>query len=148
MTPYLPVEQRVDFITLGVADLAAARRFYVEGLGWRPTFEVEGEVVFIQVGHGLLLSLWDVTEMAEDVGAPVTPGNSATFAHNVGSDDAVQPVLDAAKAAGGTILKQAQPAFFGGVQGYFADPEGFRWEVAHNPGWGVDPDGTVRIGPS
>jgi uncharacterized protein len=142
------MEQHVDFITLGVADLAAARRFYVEGLGWKPTFEVEGEVVFIQVGHGLLLSLWGAKDMAEDIGAPVTAGSSAAFAHNVASDDAVQPVLDAAEAAGGTILKRAQPAFFGGVQGYFEDPEGFRWEVAHNPGWSVDPDGTVRIGPA
>ena len=141
------MEQRVDFITLGVADLAAARRFYVDGLGWRPTFEVEGEVVFIQVGHGLLLSLWGADAMADDIGAPVTPGSSAAFAHNVGSDEDVQGVLDAAAAAGGTILKHAQPAFFGGVQGYFADPEGFRWEVAHNPGWRVDPDGTVHIGP-
>ena len=141
------MEQHVDFITLGVADLAAARRFYVEGLGWKPTFEVEGEVVFLQVGHGLLLSLWNVREMAADIGAHVTPGSAATFAHNVGSDDEVQAVLDTAEAAGGTVLKPAQRAFFGGVQGYFEDPEGFRWEVAHNPGWSVDPDGTVRIGP-
>jgi catechol 2,3-dioxygenase-like lactoylglutathione lyase family enzyme len=142
------MEQRVDFITLGVADLAAARRFYVDGLGWKPTFEVEGEVVFIQVGHGLLLSLWGAKEMAEDIGSPVTPGSSAAFAHNVASDDDVQRVLDDAERAGGTILKRAQPAFFGGVQGYFEDPEGFRWEVAHNAGWSVDPDGTVRIGPA
>jgi uncharacterized protein len=141
------MEQRVDFITLGVPDLEAARRFYVDGLGWRPTFEVEGEVVFIQAGHGLLLSLWGADDMAADIGAPVTPGSSVAFAHNVGAEDEVQQVLDAAEAAGGTILKHAQRAFFGGVQGYFEDPAGFRWEVAHNPGWSVDPDGTVHIGP-
>jgi catechol 2,3-dioxygenase-like lactoylglutathione lyase family enzyme len=141
------MEQRVDFITLGVPDVGAARRFYVEGLGWRPTFEVEGEVVFIQVGAGLLLSLWGAGDMAEDIGAAVTPGSSVTFAHNVATDADVQRVLDDAEAAGATILKPAQPAFFGGVQGYFEDPLGFRWEVAHNPGWSVDPDGTVRIGP-
>ncbi len=142
------MEQRVHFITLGTRDIAAARRFYVEGLGWKPTFEVDGEVVFIQVGPGLLLSLWDRDEMAKDIGAAVTPGNSITFAHNVDTDDAVARVLADAEAAGATILKPAQKAFFGGVQGYFEDPQGFRWEVAHNPGWGVDPDGTVRIGPS
>jgi catechol 2,3-dioxygenase-like lactoylglutathione lyase family enzyme len=142
------MEQRVDFITLGVADLEAARSFYVDGLGWKPTFEVEGEVVFIQVGHGLLLSLWGARDMAEDIGAPVTPGSSAAFAHNVGRDEDVQRVLDDAEAAGGKILKRAQPAFFGGVQGYFEDPEGFRWEVAHNSGWSVDADGTVHIGPA
>jgi uncharacterized protein len=141
------MEQRVHFITLGVADLGAARRFYVEGLGWEPTFEVEGEVVFIQVGPGLLLSLWGAKDMEADLGHSVTPGSSVTFAHNVDTDEDVGRVLDEAEAAGGTILKPAQKAFFGGVQGYFADPEGFRWEVAHNPGWRVDPDGTVRIGP-
>ena len=142
------MEQRVHFITLGVSDLAAARRFYVEGLDWRPTFEVEGEVVFIQVGPGLLLSLWGAESMQEDIGHPVTQGSSVTFAHNVDTDDDVQRVLADAEAAGATILKPAQRAFFGGVQGYFEDPQGFRWEVAHNPGWGVDPDGTVRIGPA
>jgi catechol 2,3-dioxygenase-like lactoylglutathione lyase family enzyme len=142
------MEQRVSFITLGVGDLGAARRFYVEGLGWKPTFEVEDEVVFIQVGPGLLLSLWGAADMAEDIGAPVTPGSSAALAHNVASDEEVQRVLDDAEAAGGTILKPAQRAFFGGVQGYFEDPAGFRWEVAHNPGWSVDPDGTVHIGPA
>jgi catechol 2,3-dioxygenase-like lactoylglutathione lyase family enzyme len=142
------MEQRVHFITLGVPDIRAARRFYVEGLGWKPTFEVEGEVVFIQVGPGLLLSLWDAKAMQDDVGHPVTQGSSVTFAHNVDTDEDVQRVLDDAEAAGATILKPAQQAFFGGVQGYFEDPQGFRWEIAHNPGWGVDPDGTVRIGPA
>jgi catechol 2,3-dioxygenase-like lactoylglutathione lyase family enzyme len=142
------MEQQVTFITLGVRDLAAARRFYVDGLGWTPTFEVDGEVVFIQVGHGLLLSLWGADDMAEDMGVAVTPGSSAAFAHNVDSDEAVAEVLRDAEAAGATILKPAQRAFFGGVQGYFEDPCGFRWEVAHNPGWRVDPDGTVHIGPS
>jgi hypothetical protein len=142
------MEQRVHFITLGVMDLAAARAFYVEGLGWKPTFEVEGEVVFIQVGPGLLLSLWGAKDMEEDIGGPVTPGSSVTFAHNVGSDEDVQRVLDDAAAAGAAIIKPAQRAFFGGVQGYFQDPQGFRWEIAHNPGWSIDPDGTVRIGPA
>jgi catechol 2,3-dioxygenase-like lactoylglutathione lyase family enzyme len=142
------MEQRVHFITLGTPDLEAARRFYVGGLGWKPTFEVDGEVVFIQVGPGLLLSLWDRDAMAQDIGAPVTPGSAVTFAHNVDSDDAVAQVLADAEAAGATVLKPAQQAFFGGVQGYFEDPLGFRWEVAHNPGWAVEPDGTVRIGPS
>src|SRR3954463_3177392 len=107
------MDQRVHFITLGTPDLEASRRFYVEGLGWKPTFEVEGEVVFIQVGPGLLLSLWGAKEMEADLGHPVTPGSSVAFAHNVDSDEDVQRVLDEAEAAGGTILKSAQRAFFG-----------------------------------
>src|SRR3954466_10758790 len=102
------MEQRVHFITLGVPDIEAARRFYVEGLGWKPTFEVEGEVVFIQVGPGLLLSLWVAKEMEKDIGHPVTPGSSITFAHNVDSDAEVERVLADAEAAGATILKPAQ----------------------------------------
>jgi catechol 2,3-dioxygenase-like lactoylglutathione lyase family enzyme len=143
------MEPRVHFITLGTDDLAAARQFYVDGLGWQPVFEVPDEVVFIQVGPGLLLGLWTADKLDADIGdgsrsaqgpAPVA------FAHNVSSDDGVLEVIDRARAAGATILKEPKRAFFGGFQGYFADPSGFRWEVAHNPGWSVAADGTVAIG--
>jgi len=147
------VRQRIDFVTLGVRDLGVSRRFYVDGLGWEPTMDVP-EVVFLQVGHGLLLGLWPAVEMEADV----TSGRSNdaadqrasapfTLAHNVDSDQAVVEVLASAEAAGATILKQAQRAGFGGFHGYFADPDGFRWEVAHNPGWSVAPDGRVTLVP-
>jgi catechol 2,3-dioxygenase-like lactoylglutathione lyase family enzyme len=147
------MQQRVDFITLGVPDLAAARRFYVDGLGWRPTLDVEDEVVFLQVGHGLLLALWGAENLEADVGSgspgQALPAGAApiALAHNVASEDEVALVLERAAAAGGTVLKHAQPAAFGGLQGYFADPAGFRWEVAYNPGWSVAPDGRVSIAP-
>jgi hypothetical protein len=76
----------------------------------------------------------------------VVPGSGFTLAHNVDSPEAVREVLDRATAAGATILKPAQQAAFGGFHGYFADPAGIRWEVAHNSGWHVAPDGTVHIG--
>jgi catechol 2,3-dioxygenase-like lactoylglutathione lyase family enzyme len=144
------MEQRVHFITLGTDDLAAARRFYVDGLGWEPTWEVPDVVVFLQVGPGLLLTLWTAAELDRDAGGPGTPSTPAGFslAHNVGSDDEVVAVMADAEAAGATILKPAQRADFGGFHGYFADPCGARWEVAHNPGWHVDPDGRVHIGPT
>jgi catechol 2,3-dioxygenase-like lactoylglutathione lyase family enzyme len=144
------MEPRVTFITLGVADLAAARRFYVDGLGWAPTFEVADEVVFIQVGHGLLLALWGADDLVADSGRAWPNGSAPAgfaLAHNVESDDEVVTVLEQAAVAGATILKPAQRADFGGFHGYFADPDGVRFEVAHNPGWGVDADGHVRIGP-
>jgi len=144
------MEPRVTFITLGVADLHAARRFYVDGLGWTPTFEVADEVVFIQVGHGLLLALWGADDLVADSGHAWPNGSvpaGFALAHNVDSDDAVVEVLDQAAAAGGTILKPAQRADFGGFHGYFADLDGVRWEVANNPGWSVAPDGRVAIGP-
>jgi catechol 2,3-dioxygenase-like lactoylglutathione lyase family enzyme len=140
---------RLSIVTVGTRDLAVARRFYVEGLGWNPTFEVPGEVCFIQVAHGVLLALWRAEAMAEDAGHPVTPGDNVVLACNVGSADEVEALIARAETAGALVLKPAQEAFFGGVQGYFADPaDGVRWEVAWNPGLSIDADGTVQIGPA
>jgi catechol 2,3-dioxygenase-like lactoylglutathione lyase family enzyme len=139
---------RLSIVTLGTADLEASRRFYVEGLGWEPTFEVAGEVCFIQVAHGVLLALWGQEALAEDSRAPVTAGDNVVLACNVDTEEAVAELLATAERAGARILKPAQPAFFGGVQGYFADPDGVRWEIAHNPGLSVDADGTVRFADS
>lgn len=165
------MRQRIDFVTIGVRDLAASRRFYVEGLGWEPTMDLPGEVVFLQVGHGLLLGLWPVEDMEADISGAGGPGGGDpgaqapgaagpsggaggpgsgvpfTLAHNVDSDQAVAETLEAAAAAGATILKPAQRAEFGGLHGYFADPDGVRWEVAHNPDWNVADDGHVTIVP-
>ena len=141
MDPY------VSIITLGCPDVAAARRFYVDGLGWAPVMEVADEVVFVQVGKGIALALWRADALAEDRGRPVGSLADApvALAHNVGTAEEVAEVIAAAEAAGGTVLKPAAPAFFGGVQGYFADPDGFSWEVAWNPGWHVAEDGTVSL---
>lgn len=140
----------VHFITLGVSDVAEARRFYVDGLGWPPAFDVPGEIAFIQVGHGLLLGLFGARALDADIGhtTPRSDGPAPfSLAQVVDTEDEVRAVLEAAVAAGGTILKPAQRGDFGGFHGYFADPDGFRWEVATNPGWSVDADGTVSIGP-
>ncbi len=142
------MEPHVSLITLGVADLRAARHFYVDGLGWTPTFEVPGEVVFLQVGHGLLLSLFDARALREDVGLPpdaeLRPAGF-TLAHNVGSEAEVDAVLAGAISAGADIVKPATGASWGGYQGYFAAPDGVLWEVAYNPAWSVAPDGAVTI---
>ena len=147
------MRQRLNFVTIGVRDLGASRRFYLDGLGWEPTLDLP-EVVFLQVGHGLLLGLWPVEEMEADVPGTATgrraeagSGAPFTLAHNVDSDQAVVEALEAATAAGATILKPAQRAGFGGFHGYFADPDGVRWEVAHNPGWRVADDGRVTLVP-
>ena len=149
------MDPNVSFITLGVPDLAAARRFYVEGLGWEPTFEVEDDVVMIQVAPGQLLGLWGAENLETDAGsqrgAPPDEwrGTGLTLAQNVGSEEEVRAIHDRAAAAGATILKEpmASPDF-GGLHFHFADPAGFRWEIAYNPGWRVDEDGSVHIGPS
>jgi catechol 2,3-dioxygenase-like lactoylglutathione lyase family enzyme len=144
-----PMDPRLSVLTLGVPDLAEARRFYVDGLGWEPTMEVDGEIVFIQIGHGVLLALWRAEALAADVGEEPNHGTAGiSLGHNVDSEQEVADVLARAEAAGGTILKPAQPAQeFGGFQGYFADPAGYRWDVVYNPGLTVDADGRVRFGP-
>ena len=144
------MEPRVHFITLGVADIAASRKFYVDGLGWAPSFEVPGDIVFLQVGPGLVLGLFGREDLAGDIGEGVgagrTEGLPFTLSHNVDSEEAVVTALADAEAAGAQVLKTPQRAEFGGFHAYFADPDGFRWEVCFNPGWRVEEDGTVRIG--
>lgn len=141
------MRQHVTLITLGVADLARSRAFYVAGLGWEPTFEVPGEIAFLQVGHGLLLGLWDLEKLGGDAGAPATTGTPFALASNVGSDDEVDEAFARAVAAGATPLVAPRPHPFvpGMYHAYVADPDGHRWELAHNPGITVDGDGTVRF---
>ncbi len=143
------MQPRLQLITLGVPDLAQARAFYVDRLGWHPTFDVPGVITFIQIGPGLLLGLFGADDLDADIGQPghgVGPA-PLTLAQVLQTEDEVVATLAAAEAAGATILKPAQYADFGGFHGYFADPSGFRWEIATNPGWSEAPDGTVSLGP-
>lgn len=138
----------MDILTLGVHDLDAARRFYVDGLGWTPALDVPGEVVFIQIGHGLLLSLYGRDDLAAEAG-DIHRGEQAapiSLGHIVASEAAVADTLERADSAGGSIVAGAERRSWGGVSGYFADPDGYRWEVAHNPGFSVAPSGRVSIG--
>ncbi len=144
------IDPKLTVLTLGVRDLAATRRFYVDGLGWKPTLEVAGEVIFIQVAGGMLLAFWGVDDLATEAGS-IGFGDQAppiALAHNVDSPEEVGRVLEAAVDAGAKLIRAATPTDWGGTNGYFADPDGFRWEIAHNAGLTVDPDGTVRLGPA
>lgn len=130
------MEQRVSFITLAVRDLEASRRFYVDGFGWTPELDVPGEVVMFRAGPQLILSLWAREEFATEVGAPYDgPGIAPiTLAHNVPRAEDVDTVIAEAQAAGASEVGEPQQRDWGGYTGYFADPDGFRWEVAFNPG--------------
>jgi catechol 2,3-dioxygenase-like lactoylglutathione lyase family enzyme len=143
------VEQRVSFVTVATADLDAARAFYLRGLGWRPLLDVPGEVLFLQVGHGLVLSLYDAARFAADLdgapGADVPPAG-VTLAHNVGSEAEVDEVARTMAAAGAQVLTLPRRAAFGGYHAHLRDPVGVLWEVAHNPSWRVRDDGTVDLG--
>ncbi|MGY0501896.1 VOC family protein [Nocardia sp. FBN12] len=137
------MEQRISLITLGVADLARARAFY-EALGWRGQ-EIE-ETVFFQAG-GLGLVLWGRDKLAADSGLPDDGAGfgGITLAHNVRSDAEVEELLAAAQAAGATITKPATTNPLGFRSGVFLDPDGYPWEVAHNPGFPLAADGSITI---
>ena len=130
------MDQRISFVTLAVRDLDATRRFYIDGLGWEAALDVPGEVLMIQAGEHLVLSLWDAEEFAAEVG-PIARGEGVpplTLAHNVPTREEVDEVLATARAAGADPVHDAQARDWGGYTGYFADPDGFRWEIAWNPG--------------
>jgi len=139
------MEQRVSLITLGVADLQRSRDFY-ERLRWkRANAEADG-IVFFQAG-GMGLALYPRIELAKD--ANVSPDGRGfsgfTLAYNARTRDEVDSVLAQAEAAGAKLLKPAQETFWGGYDGYFADPDGFLWEVAWNPFFPIAEDGSIRI---
>jgi predicted lactoylglutathione lyase len=130
------MDQRISFITLAVADLARTHAFYVDGLGWTPELYVPDEVLMIRTGEHLVLSLWAEAGFEAEVG-PVRRGDGivpVTLAHNVRTTDEVDEVLDLARRAGADPVSPGQRREWGGYTGYFADPDGFRWEVAVNPG--------------
>lgn len=137
------MEQRVSVITLGVGDLARARRFYEDGLGWSPATALDG-VAFYRAG-GMVVGLFDA--LAEELPTPAgppSPGGIA-LAYNVRTSSEVDDVLAEAEAAGGSILVPGTAREWGGYSGYFADPDGHPWEVAHNPFWPLAEDGSVTI---
>jgi predicted lactoylglutathione lyase len=130
------VDQRISFLTLAVRDLEASRRFYLAGLGWSADLDVEGDVLMIMVGERLVLSLWDRGHFEAEVGQIAMAGGIAPFtiAHNVATRAEVDTVLEAARAAGADPVHDAEERDWGGYTGYFADPDGYRWEIAFNPG--------------
>ena len=144
------MQQRLTMVTLGVRDLARARNFYEQGLGWTLGDGVEGQVAFYQLG-GMLLGLYGLEPLAEDAQtalADLKPGQNIggiTLAYNVADKAAVDATLEEAVAAGATLLKPAEEVFWGGYSGYFADPDGHPWEVAYNPFWTLNDDGSVTL---
>ena len=132
------MEPRVSLITLGVADLERSIRFYRDGLGLPRSEGPEG-IAFFET-RGTWLSLYPREALAQD--ATVSSEGSGlrgfSLAHNVESPEAVDRVLEQAVSAGAELLKPGQKAFWGGYSGYFADPDGFLWEVAWNPHFTVE----------
>ena len=143
MTSPLPV-QRVTLITLGVEDLSRARAFY-EALGWRAA-KAQEDVAFYAM-NGLALGLFGRAALAADQGRPgVRLGTGAiTLAQNFTSPAEVDAAFAAAVAAGASVLKAPEAVFWGGYSGYYADPDGHVWELAHNPFWPLEADGRLNL---
>jgi len=138
------MEQRLSLVTLGVDDLARARRFY-ERLGWRGQ-ELE-ETVFFQAG-GMAVVLWARHKVADDAGVNDTGADGfggMTLAQNVRSRAEVDQILAAAVEAGARVTQAPRETFYGGYAGFFTDPDGHVWEIAHNPGFTLQPDGALVL---
>jgi catechol 2,3-dioxygenase-like lactoylglutathione lyase family enzyme len=128
------MDPRVSFLTLAVADLDRSRRFYVDGLGWEPELDVQ-DVIMFRVAEKVILSLWSRDGFESEVG-PVQQGPGIvpiTLSHNLASPQEVDQVLEEVRAAGAGEVRGGEPREWGGYSGYFADPDGFRWEIACNP---------------
>lgn len=130
------MDRRVSFVTLVVTDLGASHAFYVEGLGWEPELYVPGEVLMFAVADKVVLSLWSEAGFVAEVGqAPARGGvPPVTLSHNVATTAEVDAVLALARSIGAADVRAGEERAWGGYSGYFADPDGFRWEVAVNPG--------------
>ena len=144
MTSRLPFST-VSLVTLGVADLGRSRAFY-EALGFVAGPGSGDQIVFFQLA-GLVMGLYPRHLLAEDALVPADGSgfSGVTLAHNYPSEAAVDAAMAAALAAGATLKKTPQKVFWGGYSGYFADPDGHLWEVAHNPFVGIDEEGRLTL---
>jgi uncharacterized protein len=139
------MQPRLSLVTLGVADVGRARQFY-ERLGFKASSASNENVTFFDAG-GVVLGLFGRDALAADaeVASEGTGFAGVTLAHNARSEPEVDAVLAEAVAAGGRLVKAAHRVFWGGWSGYFADPDGHLWEVAHNPFFPLDAAGRVRL---
>ena len=136
----------ISLVTLGVRDIERSRRFYQDGLGWPLSSASTEDVAFFHTG-GVVLALYKRVLLAAD--ANLSPEGSGfvgmALAHNVATRELVDAALKTAIAAGATLLKPATDGKWGGYSGYFADPDGFPWEIAWNPGFPLREDGTIAL---
>jgi catechol 2,3-dioxygenase-like lactoylglutathione lyase family enzyme len=145
------MEPRISVITLGVADLARSFRFYKEGLGFPTKMTPDGGIVLFAT-TGARMFLYPYAKLAKDVGVEARPTGGSpdrfagiTFGHCVRKREFVDAILRQALAAGGRVVKPAKEATWGGYSGYFADPDGYLWEVAYADQWKFNPDGSLAV---
>lgn len=139
------MKQSISFVTIAVNDFQKELSFYQDVLGWQPFNGMEETIAFFNVGS--VFSLCSYEELSEDVGFELEtkPYLGVTLAQNLPSEQDVDAVFAGIRNAGGTIAKEPVRASWGGYSGYFTDPEGHLWEVAHNPHFEYAADGTMTI---
>ena len=133
------MRQKLSLVTLGVNNFQRSLDFYAKGLGWKPSSASGDDVAFLPMG-GVVLALYPKEKLAEDatVDASGHGFSGITLAYNTKSQAEVDEVLKIVEGIGGKIVKPAQQVFWGGYSAYFADPDGYLWEVAWNPGFPFD----------
>jgi len=139
------IPARISLVTLGVSDLERSGAFY-DAVGWERVGDNEG-VIFYRMA-GAHLALFPLPSLADDAHVPPdrTGFSGASLAINCADEAEVDATFAHLASMGATILKAAERVFWGGYSGYFADPDGFTWEVAYNPGWPLDERGIPQIG--
>ena len=139
------MDPRLTLVTLGVADLDRAVTFYRDVVGWTPA-TVMDDVAFFDL-DGTVLALWLHASLAAelDVEPVVPPYRTVALAHNLPSREAVDATIADLRAKGARIVHEPAPTEWGGYSSYIEDPDGHRWEIAHNPFWPLDDDGRVRL---
>ena len=138
------MRQSVSLITLGVRDYERAKSFY-EALGWTVALDIE-ETAFFQA-NGIVVVLWGRAKLAEDSGIEDDGASwgGIALAHNVGSREEVDEIVEQARANGAKITREPAETFYGGYAGVFRDLDGHAWEIAHNPGFGLGSDGSILL---
>jgi uncharacterized protein len=138
---------RITMLTLGVADLNKASKFYESVLGIPPNLSYEG-VTFIEL-PGTWLALYPVENLAKDISPEISITRSGfsgiTFAHNAHSKDDVIAIVERARSVGARVVKEPQETFWGGFSGYFADLDGYHWEVAWGPMFEFAENGELKF---
>jgi catechol 2,3-dioxygenase-like lactoylglutathione lyase family enzyme len=150
ITASMTMEPRISIITLGVSDLQRSFRFYKDGLGFPTTMTPDGGIVLFATS-GTRLFLYPYKKLAEDVWGSSRNEKSRdafpgfTFGHCTRKKEDVDAILSQAEKGGGKIVKPATTVSWGGYSGYFADPDGYLWEVAYADQWKFNPDGSVVV---
>jgi uncharacterized protein len=141
------MDPRLTLVTLGVADYGRAKGFY-ESLGWSAVLEIQ-ETAFFQA-NGVVVVLWERAKLSADMGIADDDGatwGGIALAHNVSSREEVHEVIELARRNGAEITREPDLTFYGGYAGVFRDLDGHGWEIAHNPGFGLDETGNVVLRP-